>query len=567
MLLDMKNDRSFRCLRRNRTLLVLGFLGSSLILPTTQADDYPRQPQIDVQHYTFDLTLSDDTDVIQGRTAVRIRFLKVGQTSFQLDLLQPTAEQLAAETPDYKGMIVDRIYRPDESAIEFTHADHRIDVQLNSPIAREEEIRTFYVEYHGIPDDGLVISKNSHGKRTFFSDNFPNRTRHYLATVDHPADKATSRFNVTVPSHYNVVSNGSRVKTTALTDETSVHLWQSNVPLPTYLMVIGVADFTVRQEEPFDEIPISTWVYQGDEENGLDDFALTPAALKFLTENVGPYPFAKLANVESNTRWGGMENASCIFYPERSVAGTGSMDGVTVHEIAHQWFGDSATEADWNHVWLSEGFATYFTHLFFEATVGRERLVSGLTRDRTRIIQYENRRPGVAVVDPNVPIEGILSTLTYQKGGWFLHMLRCEIGDENFWKGIRSYYDKYKFANALSDDLRVEMEAASGEDLEWLFDQWLETAGHPIIAGDWSYDANTKLITIYVQQTQSARTVFRLPLEIKISHAEDAGAEPSVHEFVVDERREVFTIAAKIAPTEITLDPNTRVLFDDQFNK
>ena len=166
---------------------------------------------------------------------------------------------------------------------------------------------------------------------------------------------------------------------------------------------------------------------------------------------------------------------------------------LVAHEIAHQWFGDSVTEKDWDDVWLSEGFATYFTLLCTEHYEGRDAFVAGLKKSRETVFTTEEKMPGVAVRHNNLSdMKKVLNQLVYQKGGWMLHMLRGQIGTDKFWAGIRDYYRRYRDTNASTDDFRKVMEENSGADLGWFFDQWLNRAGSPVVEGSWRYDAGSQ---------------------------------------------------------------------------
>src|SRR6266700_2106852 len=179
-------------------------------------------------------------------------------------------------------------------------------------------------------------------------------------------------------------------------------------------MVIGAAGFAVQYSGTINGTPVYSWVYPENKEKGFYDYAQAVDILPFYIKHVGPYAYEKLANVQSKTIFGGMENAGAIFYSENTVTGTRVSESLLAHEIAHQWFGDMATETDWSHLWLSEGFATYMTILYFEK-------------------KYEK-----PVVDSSVTnYMELLNANSYQKGGWILHMLRMEAGDSAFWKGIR----------------------------------------------------------------------------------------------------------------------------------
>ena len=161
------------------------------------ADNYPRQPSIDIQHYIFRVTLSDENDEITGEATVSVRFTKDGVSSFWLDL---------ASAANGKGMTVSDV-TSQGAAVKFAHQNSRLTISLEAP-SKAGELRDFTVKYRGIPADGLKFPKNKFGDRTFFSVNWPDKAHEWLPTVDHPYDKATSEFIVTAPAKYQVVANG-----------------------------------------------------------------------------------------------------------------------------------------------------------------------------------------------------------------------------------------------------------------------------------------------------------------------------------------------------------------------
>jgi aminopeptidase N len=262
---------------------------------------------------------------------------------------------------------------------------------------------------------------------------------------------------------------------------------------------------------------------------------------------------------------GGMEHASAIFFGERSVTNRPAF-GLVAHEIAHQWFGDSVTEKDWDDAWLSEGFATYFASLATEFYEGRDAFLGAMRRSRANILGMEKRTPGVAVVHDNLPEiqDGRAPVpLVYQKGGWTLHMLRGAIGTEKFWAGIREYYRRFRDSNASTEDLRRVMEETSGSDLGWFFQQWLYRSGSPVVSGGWKYNPTAKMVEIELAQTQSG-AAYRLPLEIAVSAA---GAPPAIQRVEFSGKSQKFEIPADKEPSSVELDPNTWVLMDSRFKK
>ncbi|MFY0591206.1 M1 family metallopeptidase [Roseivirga sp.] len=502
---------------------------------------HERLEKIDVQHYQFALKLNDQNDRIEGVAKIDIKFNK-DISDFYLDLINES---------EGKGMNVDGI-SIDGQKTSFTHQNDRLTLDYKG---KKGDVKKLIISYQGIPKTGLVIAENKHGDRTFFGDNWPDRGRHWLPTVDHPSDKATVEWIVTAPNYYQVIGNGRFVERTNLTDDLTLTHWRSDVVIPTKVMVMGAARFAVEEVGEVHGAPISTWVYPQDRENGFYDYSQAYSIIDWFINNIGPYPYAKLANVQSKTQFGGMENASNIFYFENSVTGERAFEGLIAHEIAHQWFGNSASEADWHHVWLSEGFATYFTNVYMEKTHGRDRFVEMVKEQRDQIITFSKGQMVPVVNTAITDYMKLLNTNSYQKGGWVLHMLRRKVGDDLFWKGIRAYYKKYTLSNAYTEDLQQVFETVTGTDLDAFFKQWIYTAGQPNIFVDHSYKKG--VLNLLVVQEQSE--VFDFPLEMDIV-LKDGTIQR--HVIQVNEKRQAFTLDLKEKPATIVLDPDSWLLFE-----
>jgi aminopeptidase N len=352
-----------------------------------------------------------------------------------------------------------------------------------------------------------------------------------------------------------VVANGALEEEIDLGDGRRLTHWNQKVPIATWLYNIGVAQFAVRRFGRAAGVPLETWVYHQDREPGIATFEdAARRAVEFFSSHIGPFPYQKLAHVQAAGMGGGMEHASEIFYGERTVTGQPAY-GLVAHESAHQWFGDSVTEKDWDDVWLSEGFATYFALLASEHYDGRDAFVAGLKRSREQVFATEKRLPGTAVVQDK-PWKGIPNPIVYQKGGWSLHVLRGQVGSTVFWAGIRRYFRQFRDQNASTDDFRRVMEEASGQKLGWFFQQWLYRPGHPVLDGVWTYNAAAKKVAIELTQTQAGE-VYRLPLEVAVG--------TKVQRIEMTEKQQRFEIAADQAPASVTLDPNTWVLMEATF--
>ncbi len=524
-------------------------------------DTYPKNSNIDVINYSFRIELSDATDEIACETVIKVRFLAKGVRELRLDLVNRSKEL------ENKGMTVLGV-SSSGNPLSYTHENDVLTIRLPFPPALDYQM-SFKVAYKGVPASGLKIANNKYGDRTFFSDNWPDRARNWLSVIDHPYDKATSEMIVTAPSHYQVVSNGLKIEETDLADGRRLTHWKQSVPIAPWLYVLGVARFAVQYVDVFDGKSIETWVYYQDRDAGFYDFGyVTKDTLEFYSKYIGPFSYERLANIQSNSVAGGMEAASAILYSDGSVSGTRPVRwrNVVIHEIAHQWFGNAVTEYDWDDIWLSEGFATYFTLLFIEHQYGRDEFLAGLESSKKRVDDFYAKNPGYTIIHDNLKdMKDVTSSQTYQKGSWILHMLRGVVGTENFWKGIRSYYKEYRDKNATTADFRRHMEQASGKDLTVFFEQWLYKPGTLKFRGDWQYEKENESVKIRLDQVQNDGSLFRMPIQVAIHYAD--GSQPVIEKLEVDMLANVFTIKVKGAPEKIILDPNRWVLMDAAFER
>ncbi len=524
-------------------------------------DLYPKNPNIDVINYVFKLELSDTTDEIIGEATIDVRFLADGIGSLRLDLVNATKDL------DGKGMTVSSVMR-DGKPVEYRHEHDAVNIKLPAAVKADQRVK-FTITYKGIPATGLKIANNKYGDRTFFSDNWPDKGRNWLPTIDHPSEKAMCEFVVTAPSHYQVVSNGLKVEETNLPGNKRLTHWKQSVPIASWLYVLGVARFAVQYVDEFEGRSIQTWVYYQDRDKGFYDFDnTTKHALAFYSSAVGPFSYEKLANIQSNSVSGGMEAASAILYSENSVVGDRNVRwrNVVIHEIAHQWFGNAVTEKDWDEIWLSEGFATYFTLLFIEHQYGRDEFLEGLRSSKKSVDAFYIKNPGYRLVHDNLKdMKDVTTSQIYQKGSWTLHMLRGVVGTENFWKGIKLYYNKYRDSHATVADFRRVMEEVSGKDLAVFFDQWLFKPGTLNYSGNWRFDPNKRQVTIKLDQIQTNGSIFKMPIEIAVYYP--GLARPQIQTVQADSRSNVFSISVTGEPDKVVLDPNMWILMDADFRK
>jgi aminopeptidase N len=529
-----------------RILSLVLFIITGLSL---SADDgYRRNLKIDVLNYTIKISLSDTSDIIYGETKITLSFKDfVSSMEFDLKNLKP----------DGTGMIVDSLGLS-ECGIKWAHKGNKLSAFLDT-LMTPGRLGVLKVAYHGIPSDGLIISENKYKDRSFFSDHWPDRASNYIPCIDHLYEKATVDFLIIAPAHYEVVANGYLAEERHLEGGMKLTHWKEEVPLAVKVMAFAASEFDFILAGTVENIPVWTYVFKENREEGYHDYAAAIKPVEFFSELIGPYPYEKLANVQSRTIFGGLENAGCIFYSENSVTGKGRAEGLITHEIAHQWFGNSVTEGDWYHIWLSEGFATYLTSVYMEKNYGREQLTRQMETDRERVIRYYLKSPRPVVDSTITNLMGLLSVNSYQKGAWVLHMLRRNLGDEIFWKGMRIYYERYRNKNALTSDFEDVMEEISGKDLSGFFHQWLYEAGQPDLKITNTPLQRKGMTEITIEQKQEF--LYSFPIELLIDSQE------GIFRKSIDVSDRITKLTVRTGQLNgIIPDPDTNLLFRQVFD-
>ena len=510
-----------------------------------QEDDYPRNWDLDVLHYRFELELTDASDQIKGKSSVDFTI-----ASAQKELLFNLFEKEAGKE---KGMKVIAL-QMDGKEVGYTHNGSDLVIQTSD--LSVEGSHQLVVEYEGVPADGLVISKNKFGDRTFFGDNWPNRAHNWLVCVDHPSEKATVEFIVEAPQKYQVVGTGLLIESSDVEGGNRISHYRTEIPVSPKVMVIGVAEFAIQYAGKTGCTHVTSWVYPENKEEGFHDYFQAVEVLNWFIEKIGEYPYEKLANVQSKTRFGGMENAGNIFYFEGSVTGDRKHEDLIAHEIAHQWFGNSATEKSWNHIWLSEGFATYLANVYLEEKYGEEKRQERMANERSEVIAYFKRKQWPVVNPPVERLMQLLNDNSYQKGSWILHMLRHKLGDEVFWKSIRKYYERYRDSIALTEDLKNVFEEESGQQLDDFFAQWLYQPGHPQLNASWERAGNT--YSIVLVQKQAIPFEFEIELEAVLKGGEIVKLETQK----VSEKIHQFKFESKVELERLIPDPDVHLMFE-----
>lgn len=531
--------------RKKQILILLLFVSSFMHAQFTNT----QKDKIDILHYDFQIKISDTSDSI---FAVATETILLKQT---VDLFYL---QLKNRNDSGRGMSIGSVETISGTKIFYKHQQDKI-VIYNPGSWREKDTLRIKIIYSGVPEDGLYIKKNKYGKRTFFGDNWPNRAQYWLPVLDHPSDKASVDFHITAPQHYEVIASGILKKITHRKDF-STHHFQTKVSYPTKVMVFAAADFNIKNYsivKLFDKcIPVSSWIFEDTPIVGFDDYKCSINVLKFYDSLIGSYNYQKLSNIQSKTRFGGMENAGNIFYYENSADGTKSIENLVAHEVAHQWFGNAVSEKNWKDIWLSEGFATYLTDIYLEHKYGIERLKQRMRMERKKVIRFNKSGSKPVVYMETRRLFNLLNPNSYEKGAWVLHMLRTKMGDKKFFELLKRFYAKYRNRNASTKDFIVMAENISGQSMESFFGQWLFKSGLPELKLEWKL--NKKILVIDIQQVGD---IFNFRLSIKVS-SDKFSLKKLLH---VEKEKNKYRISlpAEIQKENIKfdIDPEVKVLF------
>jgi aminopeptidase N len=502
-------------------------------------------------HYLVNISLDDKlSEISSASTRVYVKILKPTRV---IDL-------------DFGEMTVDRVTL-DSKPVKFTHANGKLLVDLLSP-GRVGDSGVLTIDYHGKPKDGLILTKDKDGKPSAVGDNWPNRVHHWIPVLDHPSAKATVTFNITATAGQEVVANG-RLDHVENSGGQRTWTFSEGAPIPPYCMIIAVGQFAHEVPIQSSITPLSFYVPQSEKQLALKGFSQTNATLEFFTKTIAPYPYEKLAMIVGATSFGGMENSSAIVFTANLLSRQPQASGVSrtygipaanvgliAHEVAHQWFGDSVTESTWSDLWLSEGFATYFGNLFVQRYEGEDVFQLYMKQAATNVFAFEKKKLTPIHDRETEDLMELLNAINYQKGAWVLHMLRSNLGDESFFRGIRDYYAAHKNSTASTEDLRRALEKASSKDLRTFFARWVYDSGHPQYELSWQWSPD-KQLRLELRQLQTGNA-FLDPVQVVISTA--TGKREVVLKPV--SKQLIQTILSSEKPLSIEVDPRN-VLLDE----
>jgi aminopeptidase N len=546
-----------------RAIVVCALLFCAALLAPTigRADDpYARSRDYDLQNVRTHLWFDLARQTIRGEVNHSVSMLRDDATQIRFDSVGLTIQNVTVDGHDAK----------------FETTANELIVMLAKPAKRGDRHEVF-IRYQGQPKKGLyfILPDKNYPQRAkeIWTQGESEDTRAYIPIYDYPNDRMTSEMLLTVPANWTTISNGRLAGVKEEGDGTKTWDWKQEQPLSTYLISVVAGEF-VEKTDMWRGVPLRYVVPRGEEYKIDSTFSRTKEMLDVFSEKLGvPYPWAQYAQTSvDDFIEGGMENTSAstllaraLVHPKLAPEERKGSDDLDSHELAHQWFGDLVTCKDWGNIWLNEGFATYFEHLWDEAHYGADDAAYQFWRDQHDWFA-EKDLYSVPMLTHDYPDMAAFEGNIYTKGGWVLKMLRTKLGDADFWRALHAYLETNRGQNVVTADLQKAIEQSTSTDVDKFFHQWIYRAGAPEFEVSYSYHDASHQVKLSVKQTQKVEGfvgLFDVPIEIEIATAHGRKTYP----IEVREASGSFTFTTDGEPLMVIFDKGDNVLKTVEFKR
>lgn len=541
--------------------VLLASLGIFVAVSRLSADEpYARSRSYNLEHSRIALRFDVAHKKVLGDVTHTVSILRDGTATIAFDSVGLTIENVTVN----------------KSPAKFETTAEKLIVAL-PPAARAGEKFDVAIRYEGKPTKGMyfILPDKDYPDRPMqvWTQGESEDTRYYLPTYDYPNDRLTTETILTVPAAWLTVSNGKLISVSDAGKGLKTWEWRESVPSSTYLITVVAGEFD-EVKDSWRGIPVTYYAPKGRGDRLSVNYSRTPAMIDLFSKKIGvDYPWEKYAQVMvDDFVAGGMENSSAttntsssLNHPKIAAEMVTDEDGLISHELGHQWFGDLVTCKDWGDIWLNEGFATFMENVWTEAHYGK---------DQTDYERWESGRAWFS--EPNLFDKPIVrydfedssefDGNAYTKGGWVLHMLRHQLGDDAFYRGLKHYLEANRGKNVVTADLAKAIEESSHVDVDQFFSQWLYGAGAAKFDLGYSYDNDKHQVALTVKQTQKVEGhvgIFHVPVNVEITTA----SGPKLYPISVSKSEQVFTLPADSAPLMVLFDKGGNILKSAEFHK
>jgi aminopeptidase N len=546
---------------RGTFLIVAAVLAMFVAALQLRADEpYARTRDYDLQHSRIALRFDLEQKKILGDVTHSLSILRDGTSKISFDSVGLTIQSVTVN----------------KAAAKFETTADKLIVPLPAAAKAGEKFE-IAIRYEGKPTKGIyfILPDKDYPDRPkqIWTQGESEDTRYYLPTYDYPNDRLTTDTILTVPASWITVSNGKLISVTDAGKGLKTWTWKESVPSSTYLITVVAGEFD-EVKDSWRGLPVTYYAPKGRGDRLPVNYSRTPAMIDLFSRKLGvDYPWEKYAQaMVDDFVAGGMENSSATTNTSSSLNHakiaaelTTNEDGLISHELGHQWFGDLVTCKDWGDIWLNEGFATFMNSVWIEAHY---------PKDQSEYERWSNARgwfeEGNLYTKPIVRHDFDDSSEfdgnAYTKGGWVLYMLRHQLGEDAFYRGLKHYLEVNRGKNVVTADLAKAMEEATHTNVDQFFSQWLYGAGAPKFELGYTYDNEKRQVALTVKQTQKVEGrvgIFSVPVDVEITTT----AGPKLYPITATKTNQIFTFPSDSAPLLVLFDKGGHVLKSAEFHK
>jgi len=525
----------------------------------------------DVLHTKLEVSFNWDSAYLYGRANLTVKPHFYATDSLILDAKGFQIHEVA---------MVDQIGK--RSPLNYLYDDAFLKIGLGKTYTKSDTYKIF-IDYTAMPnklesggssaitsDKGLYFINNDgaieNKPKQIWTQGETESSSCWFPTIDSPNEKTTQEIYITVDSNYATLSNGELMFQTENQDGTRTDYWKQKLPHAPYLFMMAVGEFAIAKEE-WRGKPVHYYVEKKYADVAKEIYPNTVEMLEFFSTKLGyDYPWDKYHQVVVRDYVSGaMENTGAVIFGDfiqgnkRFLIDNAGED-IVAHEMFHHWFGDLVTCESWSNLPLNESFATYGEYLWNEHKYGKDQADLHIDGD-LNVYLSQSRVNKETLIRFNYGNEmEMFDSHSYQKGGRVLHMLRNYIGDDAFFAGLNLYLKDNEFQTVEIHNLRLAFEEVTGQDLNWFFNQWFLSAGHPIIEVEKSF-AEGKL-TVTIKQTQDGPDVpevFEIPTTLYVLQANGLVREKEIR---ITNRTEVVEFEISEAPLLVNFDVDKVLLGD-----
>jgi aminopeptidase N len=542
-------------------LALAALLAILIAAPRLRADEpYARSRDYDLQHSKVALRFDLEQKKVLGEVTHSLSILGDGTAKIVFDSAGLTIQKVTVN----------------KAAAKFETTAEKLIIPLAAE-AKPGDKFDITIRYEGKPTKGMyfILPDKDYPDRPsqIWTQGESEDTHYYLPTYDYPNDRLTTETILTVPASWLTVSNGKLISVSDAGKGLKTWYWKESVPSSTYLFTVVAGEFD-EVKDTWRGVPVTYYAPKGRGDRLAINFGRTPAMMELFSKKFGvDYPWEKYAQVMvDDFVAGGMENSSATTNTSTSLVHSKlapeyliGQDDLISHELGHQWFGDLVTCKDWGDIWLNEGFATFAETVWIEARLGK---------DEADYLRWSGAREwfdsgnlwNKPIVRHDFEDSSEFDGNAYGKGGWALYMLRHQLGEDAFYRGIKHYLEVNRGKNVVTADLAKAIEEATHTNVDQFFSQWIYGAGAPKFDLSYTYDGEKHQVALTVKQAQKVEGrvgLFRVPVEIEITTA----AGPKLYNVVVSNDKQTFSLPAESVPLMVLFDKGGQLLKSAEFHK